>query len=484
MHFLKRSRPPPTKERGPPAPWALDTPLLYFSPKDPFAIRHACEGVQIFGSIGSGKTSGSGAALAKAFLRAGFGGLVMCAKPEERALWEKYALETGRQQHLVIVSPAHPWKFNWLDYELRREGRGGGLTENVVTLLAQVVEITEGKVQQTGDGAFWTRAMRELLRNAVDLLAMARGTITLEEICRLIADAPVSVDAVASEEWKTHSFTASCLRAADEKPKTPREDHDFRIAAAYWLHFYPSLSDRTRAGIVASFTGCADVWLHGIAWELFATTTNLVPEVSYQNGAVIVLDFPIQEYSELGRIVQGTFKFMWQKAMLRRDTNLHPRPVFLWADEAQNFVSSFDFQYQAVARSARACTAYLTQSMSNYLAVLGSRATAEAHSFLGNLVTKIFHAQSDQITNQYAAELIAQELTLSHSFNSGANNSGTSHSAGGSETIRYKVLPGEFGILSKGGPEAKFQVEGIVYGGGRVFRASRDTYLKVRFEQR
>lgn len=33
-----------------------------------------------FGSIGSGKTSGSGQALALAYLRAGFGGLVLCAK--------------------------------------------------------------------------------------------------------------------------------------------------------------------------------------------------------------------------------------------------------------------------------------------------------------------------------------------------------------------------------------------------------------------
>ncbi len=71
--------------------WDLDRPLFYLSPQDPWTIRDACEGVQIFGAIGSGKTSGSGAAIAKAFLQAGFGGLVLCAKPEERLLWERYA---------------------------------------------------------------------------------------------------------------------------------------------------------------------------------------------------------------------------------------------------------------------------------------------------------------------------------------------------------------------------------------------------------
>jgi hypothetical protein len=36
--------------------------------------------------------------------------------------------------------------------------------------------------------------------------------------------------------------------------------------------------------------------------------------------------------------------------------------VFPWADEAQNFVTPFDAEYQAVARSAGGCTVYLTQN--------------------------------------------------------------------------------------------------------------------------
>ncbi|MFA5258375.1 MAG: hypothetical protein WC360_09510 [Opitutales bacterium] len=39
----------------------LDQTLLGFSEDDPFTIRDSFEGVQIFGGIGSGKTSGSGA---------------------------------------------------------------------------------------------------------------------------------------------------------------------------------------------------------------------------------------------------------------------------------------------------------------------------------------------------------------------------------------------------------------------------------------
>lgn len=62
----------------------LDQALFWFNEKFPFSVRQACEGVQIFGGIGSGKTTGSGEALAKAYLRAGFGGLVLCAKKDEK----------------------------------------------------------------------------------------------------------------------------------------------------------------------------------------------------------------------------------------------------------------------------------------------------------------------------------------------------------------------------------------------------------------
>lgn len=69
----------------------LQLPLVEFSPADVWTLGDACTGVQIFGGIGSGKTSGSGAAIARAFLSNGFGGLVCCAKPSERELWEWYA---------------------------------------------------------------------------------------------------------------------------------------------------------------------------------------------------------------------------------------------------------------------------------------------------------------------------------------------------------------------------------------------------------
>lgn len=99
-------------------------------------VKDACEGVIIFGATGSGKTSGSGQTLAREYLRAGFGGLVLCAKPDEPALWVKYASQVGRESDLILFGTDHKWSFNFLEHESRRQGAGASLTENLRGLAA------------------------------------------------------------------------------------------------------------------------------------------------------------------------------------------------------------------------------------------------------------------------------------------------------------------------------------------------------------
>jgi TraM recognition site of TraD and TraG len=475
----------------------MDAPLLAFSPTDLWTINDATQGTSIMGATGSGKTSGSGATIAKAFLSAGFGGLVLCAKPEERRLWERYARETGRLKNLIVFSPTgytfdangqreeKQWRFNFLDYELRRVGRGGGLTENIVNLITRVTELAEGTHDIAGKEQFWERAMRQLIRNAIEILSLGQGRLTLKDMAKLVREAPLSQEQLEKDaKWWDESFCAKCILEAEKKEKTPREQNDFEMAWDYWLREYPNMGDRTRSSIVATFTSVADQLLHGLAWELLCTETNIIPELTYKNGAIIVLDLPIQEFQELGRITQGIFKFMFQRAILRRDPVTDPYPVFLWADEAQNFVSSFDYQYQAVARSARACTVYMTQNISNYYAVLGgANSHDEANALLGNFQTKIFHANGDHATNQFAADMIGQDWMTAFNYGVSQGSQDPSRSGGGSETVQYKVLPHLFTRLRKGGKENDLQVEGIIFQGGRIWNGTNDTHITRVFNQ-
>lgn len=469
------------------APFDLRTPLIRMSEEDVWTIGDACEGVQIFGATGSGKTSGSGAALARAFLRAGFGGMVLCAKPEERQLWEQYAYETERSDHVIIVSPQEAARFNFMDYELRRSGNGAGQTENLVNLFSRIIEIAEGRRESGGD-PFWQRATQELIRNAVDLLSLSKGTISLDDLQRVITDAPKSQMEVGDAEWQERSFCAECIQEADEllnrEGADPDKKHDFETVARYWLSSFAKLNDRTRTSIVATFTSMVDILLHGAAWKLLCTTTTIVPEMTYRDGAIIILDLSIQEYQEVGRIVQGIFKYVFQRAVVRRNSEAQMRPVFLWADEAQNFVSSYDYQYQAVARSARACTVYLTQNISNYYSVLGRYGRDETHAMLGNFQTKIFHANTDYATNHYASEMIAQDWTTTYNYGRNSSAQGEGQNSGGSQVMQYKVLPAAFTMLRKGGPANGGQVDGIIVQGGHLWKATGEIFMRVTFTQK
>ncbi|HNP99874.1 MAG TPA: hypothetical protein PKK99_12515, partial [Bacteroidia bacterium] len=74
--------------------------LLRFSKnaEDSWLVDDAMKGVSIMGGTGSGKTTASGRKLALSFLGQGWGGLVLCAKPDEAEMWKKYCKMAGRKE--------------------------------------------------------------------------------------------------------------------------------------------------------------------------------------------------------------------------------------------------------------------------------------------------------------------------------------------------------------------------------------------------
>jgi hypothetical protein len=469
-------------------PYDLNSLLFHWSRWDAFTLSMAMESILVTGETGGGKTSGAGATILKALLRAEgrFGGLVCCAKPDEAEHIINLCRQCGREEDVIRFAADQPWRFNFLDYEVRRQGRGGGLTENIVALLQTIVELVEGKIGQSKGDEFWNRASQMLIRNSVELLILAQGSLSLQEICDFVSSAPRSIDVIGDEAWRNDSFCAQIISRAEEKVRTgPAETkHDFDVAAAFWLRSWPEMGDRTRASIEATFLSFADMLLHGVAYKLFCTSTNLVPEVCWRDGKIIILDLPTQEYETVGAICQGIFKNCWQKSILQRNVKEYPRPCFLYMDECQNFISSFDWKYFAVSRSARVCNVSMTQNLHNLIAKLGgSSAQSEVYSLLGNMVTKVAHANNDATTNNWMADIIAQDWQVSTTYNTGLNGRHTN--AGGSQTLAHKVLPGEMAKLAKGGPANNFLVEAIVTQGGRKFRANgNQTWIKCVFNQK
>jgi hypothetical protein len=477
--------------------WPLDMPLFHWAKNDPFTLEEACKGVQVWGMTGSGKSSGSGRLIAHSYLRRGFGGLVLCAKPGEAATWRDYCRVTGRGDDLVVFSPAGDYRFNFLNYELQRPGAGAGLTENILQLLMCISEIASrgsGGGEGRQDEGYWKRSLQQLLRNAIDLLVMATGQVSIPELYKVVVSAPTAYDQTGNDAWQRKSFCWSCLQQADATPKNKYQVHDFQIVADYFLLEFPGLSDKTRSVIVSTFTSMIDVLNRGVLRDLFCTETNITPE-DCLDGKVVVVDLPVKEFAEVGQFAAVIWKYLFQRGVERRDVRFNPRPCFLFVDESQLFTTSFDALFQTTARSARCCTVYLSQNLNNYLsAYKGPAGHSDAKSLLGNLTTHVVHALADSDTATFIAELIGKSRQW---FNNGNVTHASYHplddilggghsqtSGGYSEQLAFEVEPAELCRLATGGPANGFLVGALVWRGGQPFRSTGKAYLWTAFNQK
>jgi hypothetical protein len=467
----------------------------------PFTLRDATEGVHIFGGKGSGKTSGSLATLAKAYLRAGMGGLVLTSKPEETALWQRYALETKRSANLKILSARSepfPFRFNFLDAEAKREA-SGAMVENVVQLLMTMIEFAGSGSGSASDQPYWVLATRDLLRNAVTLNLHTSDQLRLADLKEIVTS-PLCPqghpDDMEVQSWK---MTPAGQRLAVMEQKAGNESSEGRRADLldtlhYWTTAFPNLPEETRRTIVTYFTGLVAVFLRHPFRDLFCSETTLHPRQTWEEGAVIVLDLPVLEYHESGKLAQAVFKYMFQREAQGHDVKRFPRPVFLFEDEKQLFLTRHDFLFDSISRSFRVCSVAATQSLSQYHAVLSRHGgEAQAESFLGNYQTQIFHANTSAKTNLWASETIGRHQTFrsSSTIDAKQRSSGLFGGSSGSQTLQeqydFHVQPNEFIGLARGGPAYGHHVQAFVLKAGKPFQTNpkhkEKNHLKAVFLQ-
>jgi hypothetical protein len=464
-----------------------------------FTVADAQTGVAVFGATGSGKNSGPGQLLARAYLRAGMGGLVLCSKTDERAQWEQWARATGRSQDLVTVDTGGRARFNFLDWQASRGG-GAGFAVNVVALLDEIAGAVDagapGNEAGGGDGnAFFRSAHRHLLTNLVDLPLLAGLPVSLPLMRKIANSAPLSIAQRDDPQWQGASACWSALREAERATeKDPAARIDFEECRNYFEQEFAALSDRTRSVITLMFSMLVRPFITRPLRQLFSEDTTITPEDTF-DGKIIIIDLPVQEYRLAGRMAALAWKWCFQLAVMRRRGAPGTlRPVFLWADEAQNFITERDTEYQAVARSAGGCTVYLTQQREGIRRVLKSDDATE--NLLANLQTKFFCQNSGE-TNNWASSLLGErfvKITSSSVGRSGAHGAvgllADSQASAGvqrSEQRRPFIEPSSFTTLKRGGETNNFEVEVVAYCGGKMFGKNTDTplpYKLLTFKQK
>jgi hypothetical protein len=514
----------------------LNTPLLQLSPKkgDIFTLEDATRGVFIVGGTGSGKTSGSGKTLAKTYLTAGFGGLVVCHKPDEAKTWKRYAQETGRENSLVILDGTGNKRFNFIDYELNRVDKGGNNTPLALDVFMKIYEFKKLVDGEGGGGtnqSFWSDSVRLLLSHSIDVLFLAFGEVKFTELMQFIREAPASGKDTESAEYKNSFHHLALTLACENSIEIPDKINSMKAVISWFDSFY-DMDKKTRSNIIATLDSMALDFTKGDIAKIFCTNTNIVPEMS-EHGVIFILDFPLEVWQRGGIIAQNIFKYAWIRAMQRRNLTEPLRPVFLWCDEYQAFTNSYDAEFTATTRSKKICTVFLTQSIPTLRTALkGTNAGDAVETVIANLQTRIIHSCLDEPTKTWASNSIGKGLVYRYSQTQGLNegrsegqaqgvnygeSGGINHhrhgiEGGGGRTfnenegrtrnvnknfnfgknegqskqqvIDYLLQPAFFGSqLRRGGENNSFTVDGVIVSGGKTWEHTKQAFLICSFNQ-
>jgi len=434
--------------------------LFHLSRRDPFRIADAYQHIVIMGDTGCGKST-AGGMIGMSYLQAGFGGCVLSYKEGESHRWITMAAATGRTPHMIVINPDNPSTFNLLAWELERPGRGAGSTENACDVLVQITEFTAPGGRRQVQDSHWTEGTRRLLKHSIETIRLAGLPITMRHIRKIIEGIPVTHRFNGQLHWPPGSFVQECLQRAKQRGM------DTALLEGYFVAELARIGQEEHTGsVISSTTHMLDYLVSGVVAHLFFNDhPTITPDFS-KHGCIYLLDLPVLEFGNAGRIGQVAFRTVWIKEMMRRQGLEGGTPAFLYMDESQQFFSpQLDNLFLEAARSSCVSACYLTQTISAwYAAAEAGRAHDQVHAAMSHLGLKLFMRNSGD-TNTYASNLISKALqirysggssssaTRNHGVNSGFTSSsgsggGGSHSSSGFSVGASRGVSDSYGTNS------------------------------------
>ncbi|MBK9929601.1 MAG: hypothetical protein IPP04_06980 [Saprospiraceae bacterium] len=458
--------------------WPLDMHVMNLKDQEGrdnfFSLNRCAEGFSVTGGVGSGKTSGSLQFLALNFLKRDFGGIVLTAKTDEVDNWIEYCTATDRLKDLVIFGEHGTDKLCFDPMMFMAKLPGGKNAQNLSALLISLSKMG-GRITGAGDGQsqdpFWDAACRRLIGNAVNLLQLAQIDVSIENIDNIIRAAQPEVDI------EVKKFLNVCLSQAFINKSNPSDERIFKNVKNYFQVDFKTIPEKTRGSILEIWRSIADPFLNDLLAEYFmgSISEDVSPDMTFE-GKIIVVNFSVKEYFEVGAIAQQVYKIMFQRAVERRKVDDSARPVFQFIDESHYFLTEQDYLFLTTARSKKCISVYATQQISNYYASLpGTKVKDKVNAFLGSLITKIIHSTTDYVSNDLYAKLIGKSYQRLQDFNASTNKPEQFW------RYAYDVEPTEFGKLKTGTEDNGFKVEGMVVSRGKW--ANGRSFMTLQFDQ-
>jgi type IV secretory pathway TraG/TraD family ATPase VirD4 len=202
---------------------------------------------------------------------------------------------------------------------------------------------------------------------------------------------------------------------------------------------------------------------------------------------------PVLEFGrETARLCQVLMKIAFARGWLRhqyRQGCCHG--AFLYIDEAAFLMSRMDSYLHMVCRSSGIAPFLLMQNILSIAAdEFGEQQPgSKTLGFLGLLGTKIFLANNETQTNQYASDQIGKTYAYIEGWNAGQSEHDHHSGVSANKQLVHIIEPIEFTRLMKPDGENPLS-EGIVYLSGSTFNATKNEsnprglpYLRVHFSR-
>lgn len=413
------------------------------------------------------------------------GGLVLAAKPGDLRMWQGLARRVGRSADMMVFSPEHPLRFNFIADEMKR----GGSTRSITQLITTIGEsLRSADSDGREDGNFWQMAQQRTIHTTVEVVKHATGSVSAPDLQQFIATAATSGDMLSMTSW-VEGFHHQCLKKATAKSLTAIEEHDLGLAFDFWIKEFPFMADKTRSSILAGVMNILHTFNTGLVRELVSGETNVSPD-DLLKGNWLLVNMPPAAYGDEGLLVAAGWKYLLQRAVLRRDPKPGDAPVGIWCDEFHLFCNRFDSAYLAQCRSHMGFMCALTQGVSSlYGQLRGEAGKHQADALLGNFAHAIVHA-CDPVTAGWASSKLGKSLqtfvgsSLAPPKDLWQDMIGRQHvTANASEHYSEVLQPNAFmNGLRTGGPECGNVCDAIVIRTGMPFSTGHN-WLWVPFTQ-
>ena len=231
---------------------------------------------------------------------------------------------------------------------------------------------------------------------------------------------------MTSADWQKRSFFYEMMDRAVRFPKVRMSNEALQNTINYWAEQWTAIPDKTRGNIVITLTVALDRFNHGRLNRTFCGKTTIVPEMCF-HGAVIVDAKSTLTWNEDAIIAQKLFKFFFQRAVLGRNSleeKHRQRPVFLFCDEAQETVSSYDGEFLGMCRASKCCVLYMTQSLPAYFSKIGGDNPRDAAmNLVSKFMTHVYFSNGCAETNEFAARTIDKVIKRRANYSAGENPS-------------------------------------------------------------